>query len=103
MSAAGIARTSVHMYARYDEKVDNATGSLDASGLPASSGTHGVKHLPGQHKASPLPNRSQNRTSRTAEAPARSRAGASDLRIYCVELRGFEPLTPWMQTRCSSS
>ena len=24
-------------------------------------------------------------------------------RFFWVELRGFEPLTPWMQTKCSSS
>lgn len=37
------------------------------------------------------------RTVSEVESPLRSRVSV------WVELRGFEPLTPWMQTRCSSS
>jgi hypothetical protein len=45
--------------------------------------------------------RSQNQTKRTAQAAMTTRQGA-DLRV-CVELRGFEPLTPSMRSMATPS
>jgi hypothetical protein len=60
-----------------------------------------VKHLPGSHTRHDLPDSSQYGYS--SHPRSRMRAVGKPLTCnFSVELRGFEPLTPSMRTRCAT-